>query len=161
MRSLTFLVLALASAFCAAEDVVTEKCGKNLQLLTVTGDSTACIQAALKARGFSPGKVDGVVGPNTEAAIRTFKNSNGLASSGEIDAELIEKLKAGILSDSTNIGDLPAATLNPPALPEAANDGAGLLKQLQSIPPKLESSPSIERPSASNNGAERYLRGGW
>lgn len=40
--------------------------------------SVTKIQTALKARGFDPGPIDGIMGPKTEAAIVAFKLSKGL-----------------------------------------------------------------------------------
>ncbi len=36
------------------------------------------IQAALKAKGFNPGKLDGKMGPSTAAALKAFQSSRGL-----------------------------------------------------------------------------------
>ncbi|MEE9326202.1 MAG: peptidoglycan-binding domain-containing protein [Cocleimonas sp.] len=36
------------------------------------------IQAALKSKGYNPGKVDGKMGPNTAAALKAFQSSRGL-----------------------------------------------------------------------------------
>ncbi|MGK0272636.1 MAG: hypothetical protein ACI88H_003309 [Cocleimonas sp.] len=36
------------------------------------------IQAALKSKGFNPGKLDGKMGPNTAKALKAFQNSRGL-----------------------------------------------------------------------------------
>ena len=45
------------------------------------------IQEALKERGFDPGPVDGVMGPNTAKALKAFQTSQGLKASGRIDAQ--------------------------------------------------------------------------
>ncbi len=44
--------------------------------------TTRELQEALKARGFDPGSIDGVMGRNTIAAIRAFQAANGLAVDG-------------------------------------------------------------------------------
>ena len=36
------------------------------------------IQAALKSKGFDPGKLDGKMGANTAAALKAFQSSRGL-----------------------------------------------------------------------------------
>ncbi len=47
--------------------------------------STMALQAALDAAGFSPGLVDGKLGPKTGAALRAFQRVNGLAVHGRAD----------------------------------------------------------------------------
>jgi uncharacterized protein (TIGR02594 family) len=44
--------------------------------------TTRELQAALKARGFDPGPIDGVIGRNSIAAIRAFQAANGLTVDG-------------------------------------------------------------------------------
>ena len=44
----------------------------------MTRDRIAQIQRALKARGFDPGPIDGVIGPETMAAVRAFQRKNNL-----------------------------------------------------------------------------------
>src|SRR5690348_15611180 len=36
------------------------------------------VQTELKSRGFDPGRIDGVMGPQTMTAIRNFQSSRGL-----------------------------------------------------------------------------------
>jgi peptidoglycan hydrolase-like protein with peptidoglycan-binding domain len=50
------------------------------------------MQRALAARNLYQGKVDGVWGPKTEAALRNFQTQNGLTASGSLDATTAEKL---------------------------------------------------------------------
>lgn len=49
------------------------------------------IQRALLAKGFNPGKIDGVIGPETSAAIRGFQTANGLATGG-LTMDTLDKL---------------------------------------------------------------------
>lgn len=48
-------------------------------------------QAALNDRGFNLA-VDGIVGPNTESALRSFQGSEGLAQTGTLDDETLARL---------------------------------------------------------------------
>lgn len=53
------------------------------------GDSGVVVrglQDALDAANFSPGTIDGVFGPRTEAAVRRFQRAIGAVSNGLIDA---------------------------------------------------------------------------
>jgi len=44
------------------------------------------LQIRLEAVGFSPGLIDGIVGPKTAAAVKAFQNARGLSASGKLDA---------------------------------------------------------------------------
>ncbi len=50
------------------------------------------VQAALNEAGFDCGTVDGMVGPNTRAAIAAFQKARGLTVTQRIDKELLEAL---------------------------------------------------------------------
>lgn len=66
--------------------------------LVNTGQSTiAQTQALLTALGFDVGPTDGVLGPRTRDAIRTFERNNGLEVTGEISAGLISRLTAAVI----------------------------------------------------------------
>ena len=43
------------------------------------------VQAALAVRGYYSGRIDGVMGPETRAAIRSFQANQGLPVTGQID----------------------------------------------------------------------------
>ncbi|RYG88055.1 MAG: peptidoglycan-binding protein [Alphaproteobacteria bacterium] len=47
------------------------------------GDLITRLQQALKARGFSPGDIDGAYGPHTAAAVHAFQLAEGLQADGE------------------------------------------------------------------------------
>ena len=49
-------------------------------------------QVALDRQGISPGSLDGLVGPQTRAAIRAFQQDQGLSATGELDAPTSERL---------------------------------------------------------------------
>ena len=49
-------------------------------------------QQRLQAQGFDPGAIDGVLGQQTQQAIRWFQNSVGLLPTGELDARTLEAL---------------------------------------------------------------------
>ncbi len=52
------------------------------------------IQIQLAARGYDPQGVDGLMGPNTAAAIRAFEIDNGLPPSGQPSAALLTRLSS-------------------------------------------------------------------
>lgn len=50
--------------------------------LNSSGAQVVALQQALAGKGFSPGDVDGLFGPGTEAAVLAFQQSEGLAADG-------------------------------------------------------------------------------
>jgi peptidoglycan hydrolase-like protein with peptidoglycan-binding domain len=57
------------------------------------------IQVALQKLGYDPGKIDGAMGPHTQAAIKKFQQANGLAADGVVgpktQAALAKALQGG------------------------------------------------------------------
>jgi peptidoglycan hydrolase-like protein with peptidoglycan-binding domain len=52
-------------------------------------------QKTLKQQGHDPGTVDGVMGPQTVAALRAYQKQQGLDVTGRLDAPTLAKLGAG------------------------------------------------------------------
>ncbi len=50
------------------------------------------VQEALKAQGHDPGAIDGVMGPQTQEALRAYQRSQNLTETGRLDAQTTEKL---------------------------------------------------------------------
>ena len=58
-----------------------------------TTDSLAIsVQSELARRGYNPGSIDGVVGPQTRNAIAQFQSDNRLPVTGRIDRRLVDEL---------------------------------------------------------------------
>lgn len=51
------------------------------------------VQARLANLGYAPGRVDGVLGPRTEAAIREFQEAHGLEPTGVMDEAFLDCLE--------------------------------------------------------------------
>ncbi|MGB3553100.1 MAG: lytic murein transglycosylase [Jannaschia sp.] len=51
------------------------------------------LQTLLREAGFDPGKFDGLVGPNTLAAIRSYQASEGLVPDGYANPDLLARLR--------------------------------------------------------------------
>ena len=49
-------------------------------------------QRALKEQGFDPGPVDGLIGPRTREALKSFQTSNGLETTGTLNPATAKKL---------------------------------------------------------------------
>jgi carboxyl-terminal processing protease len=50
------------------------------------------VQKALQGRGADPGPVDGIMGPKTEAALKSFQKDQKLPETGRLDSETLAKL---------------------------------------------------------------------
>lgn len=50
------------------------------------------LQEALQSRGHDPGPIDGLIGPKTKAAIKSFQASQGIEASGEVDEKTAQAL---------------------------------------------------------------------
>jgi len=55
--------------------------------------SPRAIQTALAWRGYYSGRIDGVLGPETRSAIRSFQAQRGLPVTGQINSGLITALR--------------------------------------------------------------------
>jgi len=72
------------------------------------------LQTRLREHGYSPGPIDGAVGPKTRAALQAFQRGRGLAATGEADAATVTALRAAPLDAVTG---LPASETPVPAAP--------------------------------------------
>ena len=54
------------------------------------------VQAALMRRGLYNGDIDGLLGPKTRAALRTFQRSEGIPQTGRMDIETLTRLGISI-----------------------------------------------------------------
>jgi hypothetical protein len=74
-------------------------------------DKVKEIQEALKDKGFDPGAADGVIGPETNQAIREFQKSNNLQVTGRID----EKTAGALGVDGSGMGGSTSSVHNDPS----------------------------------------------
>jgi peptidoglycan hydrolase-like protein with peptidoglycan-binding domain len=51
------------------------------------------VQGRLRAMGFNPGPVDGIVGPLTESAAQQYQRARGLDVTGAVDRNLLAQLR--------------------------------------------------------------------
>lgn len=55
-------------------------------------DDVKKVQEALKDKGNDPGPADGIMGPQTQKALRAFQSKQGIKSTGRLDAETAKAL---------------------------------------------------------------------
>jgi peptidoglycan hydrolase-like protein with peptidoglycan-binding domain len=68
-----------------------EQSPEQRQLLTK--DQIQLAQERLKAEGFDPGPVNGVLNAQTEAAIREYQQKQGIPTSGALDEATLRELQ--------------------------------------------------------------------
>ena len=81
--------------------------------LQLKAEQVMALQQKLNERAYSAGRVDGLWGPDTSAAVRNFQQKNGLPPTGQLDPGTMQAI--GIADAAA----LPAA-VSPPATPSTA-----------------------------------------
>jgi peptidoglycan hydrolase-like protein with peptidoglycan-binding domain len=56
------------------------------------GDQVKRLQKALQDKGMDPGPIDGILGPKTQAALRSFQRDQKLPETGRMDNDTLAKL---------------------------------------------------------------------
>ena len=59
---------------------------------TLTAEGIRTVQQALQKKGIDPGPIDGIMGPQTEQAVRKFQDAYGINASGRIDNQTLYAL---------------------------------------------------------------------
>ena len=90
---------------------------KNWSQLTSKNSSAwiMAVQIALEKRGIDVGKVDGIFGAGTRAAVRTFQEKNGITADGLPGPQTIAELLKGTTETPANTAETPANTTETPA----------------------------------------------
>jgi peptidoglycan hydrolase-like protein with peptidoglycan-binding domain len=57
-----------------------------------TQETVRQAQQALKDKGFDPGPVDGIVGPRTRAAVKSYQEKNSLTADGNLGSQTLGSL---------------------------------------------------------------------
>jgi polyhydroxyalkanoate synthesis regulator phasin len=74
---------------------------------TSSANDVMSAQQALKDKGHDPGAIDGRMGPNTRAALKSYQKSEGLKETGRLDSETRTHLG---LASSTSSAVTPSAS---------------------------------------------------
>ena len=78
------------------------------------------IREGLEAGGFDPGGADGMFGPRTRSAIRSWQTSRGARATGYLDAASVASLRPSVAGQPTFRRREPAGTAAASAAPAAA-----------------------------------------
>lgn len=73
----------------------------------IKGEDVKDVQKALVNKGFSLGAIDGVYGPNTEAAVKSFQQSKGLAVDGIVGPNTVAAMQGSWSADCEGNQDAP------------------------------------------------------
>jgi len=122
------------------------------------------IQKALIKLGFDPGPVNGVMGADTQAAIKRFQNSNGLPASGRLDPQT-QVMLAQLLRGATvaagpaaspagggSGGPSSAPTSKAPVSPTPASPGSAFVPDMAKRSPAPAPAPPGWLPPGSVGG---------
>lgn len=82
----SLLIFSFLLAACFALAIAAEESTK------LSRETVRNVQQALKDKGYDPGPVDGIMGPNTRAAIKQFQSDNNLPATGEPDDQTLARL---------------------------------------------------------------------
>jgi peptidoglycan hydrolase-like protein with peptidoglycan-binding domain len=82
----------------------------------LTPDMTQQVQERLQQQGMYRGRIDGVWGPGTEAAMRSYQQQHNLNPTGKLDADTVAALNLGTSQNSSNAqqGQRYGSNYNPP-----------------------------------------------
>jgi len=98
------------------------------------------LQKELAGRGFYAGKIDGISGSRTRAAIVAFEKSEGLPVTGEPSTEVLDQIKTA---------SIPPAESAPASKPAAAGPAPQAVERLAPQPVKaVASRPLDDEPAA-------------
>lgn len=119
-------------------------------LIAPTRDAVRRIQAELAVRGFDPGQIDGVMGPRTERALRSFQRREGLVE-GLVSVETLERLHIRVAAGQSS-APVPLAPPAPtqetdPAAETLRADPARMVPAPQALPSEPERLPNYTGPN--------------
>lgn len=90
-----------------------------VQQVQRSDDLVLAVQSALRRVGYYSGSLDGMAGPQTEAAIAAFEAANGLPQTGAASLELLAAIETAKAGDVTSLSELAAGIEAQPAQPDS------------------------------------------
>jgi len=104
--------------------------------LQLKAEQVMAMQQRLNEQGFFAGRVDGLWGPDTSAAVRSFQQKNSLPPTGRLDQGTLQAL--GIIDAAAS-----PAVASPAAAPPATPDQATTAAPAPSSPPDTAVGPAM------------------
>jgi peptidoglycan hydrolase-like protein with peptidoglycan-binding domain len=88
------LLTGLAFAQSGSSTLSNESGSSTMTLIGVMPSQTEvrAVQEALRAKGYEPGRIDGVLGRKTASALKAFQNAEQLPVTGQVTPETRTKL---------------------------------------------------------------------
>ena len=96
------------------------------------------VQRGLEAAGFDPGGADGLFGPRTRSAIRSWQTSRGSRATGYLDAASVASLRPSVSGQPTFREREPVAAVSPVGVSAAPPAAGGVAQQQQASPSSAE-----------------------
>ncbi|MGH7845541.1 MAG: peptidoglycan-binding domain-containing protein [Candidatus Binatia bacterium] len=88
-----------------------------------SADNIKEVQQALKDKGHDPGSIDGIMGQQTQQALRSFQQQEGLKATGTLDDKTAQKLGVSVAPrGGTSSGDLKPGRSEMPSSVEEQRD---------------------------------------
>jgi peptidoglycan hydrolase-like protein with peptidoglycan-binding domain len=97
------------------------------------------VQTSLQQAGTYSGRIDGLWGPETEAAVRSYQQQHNLNATGQLDGDTLASLNLG--GTNQTLGSTPPAAAAPPvasALPVASAPTVASAQPTGNMPPSTQ-----------------------
>jgi len=112
------------------------------------GSSVAEVQRLLAAAGFNPGKIDGIFGSKTLAAVKAFQRAHGLAVDGIVGPKTMAALRAAASRKTTSAPKTTATKST--AAPTKSTTSTARSATTSTAKPATSSSTSTDTSTASS-----------